>query len=205
MTPLKLVSSLHNQLIFKRRIECLSNAIAALIPASAKVLDVGCGDGQLAALIINKREDISVEGVEIMLRQQSHIPITLYDGQRLPKEDESVDVVMFVDILHHTTDPTVLLKEAVRVSKGHILIKDHLCESSFSYNRLKMMDWVGNAPHGVKLTYNYWPKEKWLSSFGELKLGTTAWKEELGLYPPPLQQVFGKGLHFVALLEKPNI
>jgi 2-polyprenyl-3-methyl-5-hydroxy-6-metoxy-1,4-benzoquinol methylase len=35
----------------------------------------------------------------------------------------SFDVVMFVDVLHHTKDPMVLLREARRVARRAIVVK----------------------------------------------------------------------------------
>jgi SAM-dependent methyltransferase len=35
-------------------------------------------------------------------------------ANRSPFSEDSFDMVMFVDVLHHTSDPRVLLREAVR-------------------------------------------------------------------------------------------
>jgi len=56
------------------------------------------------------------------------------------------------DVLHHTQDPAVLLREAVRVSRSFVLLKDHLDENILDDVTLRLMDWVGNRPHGVVLT-----------------------------------------------------
>ena len=63
-----------------------------------------------------------------------------------------------------------------------------------------MMDWVGNARHGIALPYNYWPKEKWFEVFDALGLTVRFWNTKLGLYRP-LGWLFGRGLHFIALLD----
>ena len=55
---------------------------------------------------------------------------------------------MFVDVLHHTDDPMVLLREAGRVASGFVLIKDHTQNGILAGRRLRFMDWVGNARHG---------------------------------------------------------
>jgi hypothetical protein len=69
-----------------------------------------------------------------------------------------------------------------------------------AYARLRFMDWVGNARHGVVLPYNYWPERRWRDAFADLRLTTQDWRSELGLYPPPASIVFGHGLHFIATL-----
>ena len=39
-----------------------------------------------------------------------------------------------------------------------IVLKDHTRNGLFSGSTLRFMDWVGNARHGVRLPYNYWPE-----------------------------------------------
>lgn len=41
-----IVGSLHQTLVFGRRVRVLSDQLAALIPPAARILDVGCGDGR---------------------------------------------------------------------------------------------------------------------------------------------------------------
>jgi hypothetical protein len=40
-----LLDVLHGRLIFGRRVDRLSDAVAARLPPNATVLDIGCGDG----------------------------------------------------------------------------------------------------------------------------------------------------------------
>src|SRR5689334_3260350 len=74
----------------------------------AKVLDVGCGDGTIDALIQQKRPDVSIRGVDVLLRPATRIPVDLFDGKKFPFDDGSFDTCLFVDVLHHTTDPLIL-------------------------------------------------------------------------------------------------
>jgi len=175
------------------------------MPPSAGVLDVGCGDGSLAAGLVARRPDLTVRGIDVLLRQETAIPVTLFDGERIPAEDASADVVMFVDVLHHTHDPMVLLREAKRVSRRGIVIKDHFRDGLLANETLRFMDWVGNAHHGVALPYNYWSSQQWNEGFGRLGLNPAKQILELGLYPFWANWLFGRRLHFVLLLEKqPN-
>jgi hypothetical protein len=66
---------------------------------------------------------------------------------------------MLADVLHHTTDPMVLLREAARVARRSLIIKDHRTSRIGAAVTLRFMDWVGNRPHHVPLTYNYWPEK----------------------------------------------
>lgn len=195
------IGTLHTNLVFKRRTRVLAEALARAIPADARtVLDVGCGDGTISRLIGQKRPDLFIAGVDVMARPRTHIPVTLFDGEHLPFLDGGFDVVMFVDVLHHTPDPSVLLREAKRVARGAVVLKDHTRDSIIANTTLRFMDWVGNAHHGVRLPYNYWSTAQWRKAFDSLELSPQTVERELGLYPFPTSLVFERGLHFVSRL-----
>jgi len=199
---MSLVGQLHDRFVFKRRINILTSRIAELLPKGSRVLDVGCGDGQIDQLIMQKKPGISISGTDVLVRQKTHIPIIQFDGNRLPFDDNSFDVVTFVDVLHHTEDPLLLLREARRVSKGLIVIKDHVKKGFLDHLILRLMDYVGNAYHGVVLPYNYWTEEQWHDAFESLGLNVEALYNSIGLYPWPSALIFDRTLHFIAKIKK---
>jgi SAM-dependent methyltransferase len=150
---------------------------------------------------MDQRPDLEISGIDVLVRSESRIPVTVFDGFQMPFSEKSFDAVMFVDVLHHTTDPMVLLSEAKRVAAKAIVIKDHRLNGLLAGLTLRFMDWVGNAPHGVVLPYNYWPHEKWHESFASMNLKVAVWKDHLGLYPRPADWLFGRSLHFISRLE----
>jgi ubiquinone/menaquinone biosynthesis C-methylase UbiE len=192
----------HHKLAFERRARVLSQVFAKILPPNSRILDVGTGDGSIANLIMEQRSDLVICGVDVLLRPKTCIPVELFDGRRLPFPNESFDCVMFVDVLHHTKDPAMGVVEASRVSKCHVVIKDHLLDGSFSQPVLRLMDWIGNRGHGVALPYNYLSESQWKQIFSDTCLSTELWIERLGLYPAPASWLFGDGLHFVTRLIK---
>lgn len=196
-----LIERIHGGYVYHRRVRVLSDHLVELIPQGSRVLDVGCGDGLLAYLIMQKRPDIEMKGVDVLVRRQTHIPIDGLDGQVIPYRDGSFDVVIFVDVLHHTEDPMVPLREAVRVARKTIVIKDHTLNGLLAGSTLRLMDRVGNARRGVMLPYNYWPRQRWLQAFDTLGLTIGVWKKDLRLYPRPASWIFDRTLHFVARLD----
>ena len=196
----KTLGRVHDRLVFNRRVRVLVDQIGALVPAAAQMLDVGTGDGQIARMIGEKQAGAQVQGIDVMLRAKTHIPVTLFDGTTIPFADNSVDVVTFVDVLHHTADPQRLISEAARIARHAVIIKDHLSENWLDHATLRLMDWVGNAPHGVVLPYNYAPRQDWDRWFATAGLATDVFDSAIPLYPAPASWVFGRQLHFIARL-----
>ena len=197
-----LIDNYHSTHVLSRRVKVLARHLAALAPQKAEILDVGCGDGQVAKLLLDQRADLKLSGVDVLIREHTVIPVTAFDGTSLPLADESQDAVMFIDVLHHTDDPLVLLREAVRVSRRWIVIKDHYRNGFAARPTLRFMDWVGNARYRVALPYNYWNESQWIAAFAKLNLRPVRSVTSLGLYPWWANWIFGRRLHFITVLEK---
>ena len=171
------------------------------MPSRAQVLDVGCGNGLLAHLIMQNHPGVEIKGADVLVRDETYIPVELFDGRNVPYDNASFDVVMFVDVLHHTEQPMALLREAKRVARHAVVIKDHFREGLFASSTLRFMDWVGNAHYGVALPHNYWSRPQWREAIETLGLKPTVWKEKIGLYSWPASWVFERSLHFIARLD----
>jgi len=198
---MSIADRVHGDYVFQRRIRRLTQLFGELIPPNCNVLDVGCGDGKLALSITQRRPDVRIEGVDVLVREQTWVPVQAFDGTRLPYDDHSFQAVMFVDVLHHTPDPVVLLREAVRVTRRWIIIKDHLLKGIAAGARLRFMDYLGNSRFGVALPYNYWPEERWQETRRMLGMKTSFEITSLGLYPWPAELIFGASLHFASRFE----
>jgi ubiquinone/menaquinone biosynthesis C-methylase UbiE len=186
--------------VYGRRIRVLAGHLADLLPRDARVLDVGSGDGLLARRVMDLRPDLRIEGVDVLARPTSHIPVTLFDGVTLPFATGEFDAVMMIDVLHHASEQDALLGETARVARHSVVIKDHVLTGLFAKRTLAFMDWVGNARHGVALPYNYWTERRWRAAWEQLGLRVATRRDHLGLYPWPASLVFERGLHFVVAL-----
>lgn len=192
---------LQSAFVAGNRADRLAYLLASTLEDRDRVLDVGAGDGRISRQIFDQRPSVSIEGIDVLLQQDSFMPVRQFDGSRIPYEDNSFDVVLFVDVLHHTDNAVTLLREARRVATRAIVIKDHTCDGFFAFRTLQIMDYFGNAYCGVHLPYLYWPKRRWDHVFAELQLTVREWQSKLQLYPIPARWLFDRSLHFVAVLE----
>jgi SAM-dependent methyltransferase len=147
------------------------------------------------------RSDLQVRGVDVLLRSETAIPVERSSETELAYGDDQFDVAMLIDVLHHASEPLRVLAECRRVAPV-IIVKDHLCEGVAASLTLRLMDWVGNARHGVGLSYEYWRRDQWQQAFDRLGLRVMAWKSSLGIYWWPASCVFDRQLHFIARLER---
>lgn len=150
------------------RLKHLPPRLLAHINGVDRVLDVGAGDGQVARILGEARPQARFMGVDVGVRPDARVPVQPFDGQRLPFADRSFDLVMLIDVLHHTEDPAVLLGEALRVTRGRVLVKDHHWDTPWDRWLLAVSDYLGNRPHDVPLPYAYLQGAQWTALFEAL-------------------------------------
>jgi SAM-dependent methyltransferase len=194
---------LHQAFVHPRRVRVLAEHAARLLPPEARVLDVGTGDGLIAAAVAERRPDVQIEGIDVLVRPQTAIAVSPFDGRVIPLPAASVDVVTMFDVLHHADDPAALLSEACRVARTCIVLKDHVAAGWWSRAVLAFMDDVGNRRHGVALPHHYLSAPEWHAVIAHLGLRPAVWEVGgLGLYPWPASLVAGGRLHVLARLDK---
>jgi ubiquinone/menaquinone biosynthesis C-methylase UbiE len=202
MNPiLRLVRRVHSRLVHSRRSRVLASHFAELIGRGHTVLDVGCGDGLIDGMILERRPDLQICGVDPLVRPDAHIAVAAFDGRSIPYPERSWDTVLFCDVLHHTEQPLELLREACRVAKCSVVIKDHYAQGTLARTTLRLMDVAGNLPYGVVLTYNYLTPDQWQEAWRAAGLVPRFVRQELGIYPWWADILFGRSMHFVAVCD----
>jgi hypothetical protein len=94
-----------------------------------------------------------------------------------------------------------LLREAARVVRYSVVIKDHCVQGILARATLRFMDIVGNLPHGVPLTYNYLTPGQWQEAWRVTGLVPRDVRRKLGLYPRWADVFIGRSLHFLTVCD----
>ena len=132
-------------------------AIAALVPTGARVLDLGCGDGALLAYLQQLR-GCSGYGVELddanvlacMRRGVDVLQLNLDQGLQ-EFADQSFDVVLQIDTFQHLHNAQTMLLETVRVGRMGIIAFPNFAHWS---NRLSILR--GRMPVNARLPYEWY-------------------------------------------------
>ena len=131
--------------------------IAALVPAGSRVLDLGCGDGELLALL-QRSLGCTGYGVEIddanvlacARRGVNVIQLNLDEGLAM-FSDASFDVVLQIDTLQSLRNAETMLRETARVGQTGIVAFPNFAHWP---NRLAVLR--GRMPVTRRLPYQWY-------------------------------------------------
>ena len=131
--------------------------IASLVPAGSRVLDLGCGSGELLAWL-QQHKGCTGYGIEIddanvhacVQRGVSVIQLNLEEGLAL-FDDRSFDVVLQVDTLQHLRNTERMLRETARVGRIGIVSFPNFAHWP---NRLRVA--TGRMPVTKALPYQWY-------------------------------------------------
>ncbi|HMS26091.1 MAG TPA: methionine biosynthesis protein MetW [Burkholderiaceae bacterium] len=132
-------------------------AIAKLVPVGSRVLDLGCGDGEMLGYLQQVRSCTGY-GIEIndanvlacVKRGVNVIQLNLDEGLAL-FDNSSFDVVLQIDTLQHLRNAEVMLRETVRVGRLGVVAFPNFAHWP---NRLSVLQ--GRMPVTRRLPYQWY-------------------------------------------------
>lgn len=213
----------HQMLSHSTRVALLAAAIYGLLARQTgagadevlQCVDVGCGDlslsGSIRQLALARGSTQNWRGLDLYPLDETRAAdpawtgYQQFDGAEIPLPDASVDVVLMCDMLHHASaeQQSVLAREAARVCRGVVIVKDHFEYGPVSRQMLRLMDAVGNWGYGVSVPDRYFDPASfasWASSGGlteiERQTGIELYRK-LG----PLQQILRPEWQFISVLQ----
>ena len=132
-------------------------AIAHIVPAGARVLDLGCGDGALLSFLQRERGctgyGVEIDDANVLAcakRGVNVLQLNLDEGLVI-FEDDSFDVVLQINTLQHLRNAEVMLRETARVGKVGIVAFPNFAHWP---NRLSILR--GRMPVTTRLPYQWY-------------------------------------------------
>ncbi|MBI4244340.1 MAG: class I SAM-dependent methyltransferase [Planctomycetes bacterium] len=131
----------------KTQVPVFRHYAAAEMVEKGPVLDLGCGDGLFADLLVKKGIDVlAVDYSEVALTRVKEKGIKCkvldFDGKKMPFKDGEFQTVAMLDVLEHLMQPWETLKEALRITQKNVIIS---CPNFSNYrSRLEVL--FGHGP-----------------------------------------------------------
>lgn len=155
----------------------------------ASVLDVGCGTGRTLGWYAARLDGAELCGIDpssqLLDFARQNVPsatLSVASGEKLPFDDNSIDLVVATGIMHHVDHPAAVIGEMLRVARRFVLVSDH---NNFAFGSLKaryVRRWLaatgllgvatfvkqGLRRQGYTVEDGWWYPYSLLDNFGEL-------------------------------------
>lgn len=133
------------------------NQIINVFPPYSKVLDLGCGNGELLDLLIHEK---SIQGYGIEINEDKFLEcvkkgISVFQGnidEGLPEfSDQSFDYVVLSQTLQEIQKPSFVLSEMLRVGRQVIVTFPN-----FAYYKIRLQMMLGQIPKTTLMPYDWY-------------------------------------------------
>lgn len=110
--------------LYEDRAAQVMKRIGPFLDEKDSVLDIGCGTGAIAKTI-QKKVGAKVTLTDVAYNEVCDLyPVIIYDGKTLPFKNNQFDKSLLITVLHHCKDYSQVLDEALRVTKGNVIIME---------------------------------------------------------------------------------
>ncbi len=134
-------------------LDCIkADYLRGILPQTGRTLEVGAGSARLSCILAAGGYetvclDYSTPAVRAGRLNYAQAKLTgnflIGEGSRLPLQTDSMDVVLSTGLLEHFEDPSLIVREMVRVLKPGGLFYSDIVPKKFSLFR--SLDWIGRV------------------------------------------------------------
>ncbi|MBI5877587.1 MAG: class I SAM-dependent methyltransferase [Chloroflexi bacterium] len=128
------------------------------------MLEIGAGDGHVADAL-RRATGAYLTLVDVVDYNRTPLKLHTYDGQNLPFADRSFDYSLLVFVLHHTPDPLIVLREALRVARDGVVIVENHVEGRLRRPFTRAIDSIPHFRWGVPVCHHTNTAIQWSTLF----------------------------------------
>jgi ubiquinone/menaquinone biosynthesis C-methylase UbiE len=143
--------------------------VADHVEDGQRVLDLGAGTGWVGKRLV-ERKGCDVSLVDVLDCNETDLPLTVYDGKKIPFDDKTFDVVTLVFVLHHAVNQEEILTEAARVARRKIILVEDTPKNVLERCIDQACDALMSFEHGYYNPATYRNVEQWRNVFEKLRL-----------------------------------
>ena len=178
-------------------------AFDGFLKGDESVLDFGCGDLALAAVLLKKYPKLKITGVDVVdfSKKPKNIQYVSYNGSKLPFKNNSFDTVISFYVFHHCPSAAASFKECARVARGRIVFVESVYRYPWERPFMKLLDWIYNKvkSESVPLSYQFLSYKGWQKVFIENNIKIKKSKRIKQIFLPEILPI---GISYVFELAK---
>ena len=163
-TTLDALVQKHMGLPLAKRAEFFVSLFEEYFSPESSILDIGGRWGFYKEPLKSRGHHLTI--IDVVKPRYQRAPVIVYDGVKIPFEDESFDCALLITVLHHIPDVISVIREARRVVRKKIIVVEDLYHHSLGRiwtewrDRLYNFEYFGHP-------CNFKTAEQWSALFGK--------------------------------------
>jgi ubiquinone/menaquinone biosynthesis C-methylase UbiE len=149
------------------RAQFIAARLARHFAPNSRLLEIGAGKGYVARAL-REAANVDIKLVDVVNYNETDLPLEVYDGLHLPYADNAFDDTLLIFVLHHTPDPLRVLGEALRVSKGGVVVVENHVQGRLRQLITRAIDSIPHLQYGVPICYHTHTIREWEELFSLL-------------------------------------
>ncbi len=163
---------------WQMRAKKIAENMRGFIPANSNVLDIGSGSGNVAKEI-SLKTGANLTLLDVIDWNITDLPFALFNGTRIPFSDKKFDIALLFDVVHHSENEEILIKEAMRVAKK-VIVLEEIHNNVFLKVWANIMDNFQWIMFGMPLAFHSKSEKQWKYFLGKFCKSIQSKRESFG-------------------------